>query len=160
SSDLDRKLMTTFHPHDGKYLSVTKGAPDFLLPLCENIEEKEIAQVVDDMAARGERVLGFAYRYWDQVPEMDAESVERNLKFAGLAGLVDPPREEAKPAINECLSAGIRPVMITGDHPETARNIAQKIGILREGEGMLVTGKELSRLSEEELAEQVEEIGV
>lgn len=158
--DSDRKLMTTFHPHDGKYLSVTKGAPDFLLPLCENIEEKEVAQVVDDMAARGERVLGFAYRYWDQVPEMDAESVEQNLKFAGLAGLVDPPREEAKPAINECLSAGIRPVMITGDHPETARNIAQKIGILLEGEGMLVTGKELSRLSEEELAEQVEEIGV
>ncbi|RYD96281.1 MAG: cation-transporting P-type ATPase, partial [Sphingobacteriales bacterium] len=158
--DSTRKLMTTFHPYESRVVAITKGAPDVLLRICNDIDPQEIVKCVDQMAAKGERVIGFAYKIWDSVPELDPAKVEIDLNFSGLAGLVDPPREEAGAAIEECKAAGIQIVMITGDHPETARNIATRLGILVSKRDVLLTGRELGKLSDEEFESRVEDIKV
>lgn len=158
--DSTRKLMTTFHPFEGKIIAITKGAPDVLLRICSDVSPQETAKRVNEMAAKGERVIGFAYRFWDELPELDAELVEKELRFSGLAGLVDPPREEAGAAIEECKKAGIQIVMITGDHPETARNIAERLGILVDQKDVLLTGRQLAKLGDEEFENQVEDVKV
>ena len=158
--DSTRKLMTTFHPFEGRVLAVTKGAPDVLLRLCNDIDAEAVAGSVNKMAEKGERVLGFAYRMWDAVPELQPEVVEKDLNFSGLAGLVDPPREEAAAAIKECKSAGIQIVMITGDHPETARNIGSRLGILESERDKLITGRDLSKMANEVFEKEVEGIKV
>ncbi|MDE3213538.1 MAG: HAD-IC family P-type ATPase, partial [Bacteroidota bacterium] len=129
--DSERKLMTTFHAWGGKVISFTKGAPDILLELCTNLEKPLILERIDEMASNGMRVLGFAYRLWDEMPQKVAiEAAETRLHFLGLAGILDPPREEINEAVVQCKTAGIVPVMITGDHPLTAKAIARRIGIL------------------------------
>ncbi len=158
--DSTRKLMTTFHPYENRVVAITKGAPDVLLRICNDIDPEKVGRCVDEMAAKGERVIGFAYKMWDNVPELQPEVVEKDLNFSGLAGLVDPPREEAGAAIEECKAAGIAIVMITGDHPETARNIAARLGILVSDRDVLLTGRELAKLSEEEFEKKVEDVKV
>jgi P-type Ca2+ transporter type 2C len=159
--DADRKLMTTFHSHDNKIISFTKGAPDILLNRCENINVNELQQQIDDMAAEGHRILGFAYRYWDALPEIpDNEKHETGLHFLGLTGIIDPPREEVFDAVAQCKTAGIVPVMITGDHPLTAKSIAQRIGILNNKNDIVITGQQLGALDDDTFLAKIEKIKV
>lgn len=159
--DSGRKLMTTFHVYNKRIISFTKGAPDVLLERCENIDKTSLLQQVDQMAANGHRVLGFAYRYWDELPEStNSEEHETNLRFLGLSGIIDPPREEVYDAVKQCKSAGIIPVMITGDHPLTAKTIAERIGILSSPEDVIVTGQQLADFSDPDFETKVEKIKV
>ncbi|HVW62869.1 MAG TPA: HAD-IC family P-type ATPase, partial [Puia sp.] len=159
--DADRKLMTTFHAKDGKVIAFTKGAPDILLERT-NAQDKDILRrQIDQMAAGGQRVLGFAYRYWDTLPnDPDSSRHESALHFLGLAGIVDPPREEIRDAVAQCRSAGIVPVMITGDHPLTARAIAEQTGILQDKANLVVTGRDLAVMSQAQFSAEIEHIRV
>ena len=168
--DSDRKCMTTVHinPSDG-FRSFTKGGVEIILDKSVNIltsggvkgiERDEIIKVSERMAADGLRVLAVGTRRWDAVPgKMIPEEVENGLTLLGLVGIMDPPREEAKDAVALCKSAGIRPVMITGDHPITARAIARRLGII-DDRGEVITGTHLERLSMEEFEKKVEDIRV
>ncbi len=157
--DSGRKLMTTFHDYEGKIISFTKGAPDILLQRCNISDTGTLLQQVDVMAARGHRVLGFAYRFWDTIPDNpDVLIHETDLRFLGLAGIIDPPREEVADAVAQCKTAGIVPVIITGDHPLTARTIAMRTGIITSDSDLLITGKELAALDEDSFLSKVEKI--
>jgi Ca2+-transporting ATPase len=159
--DADRKLMTTCHSHNNKIISFTKGAPDILLQRCVNIDLPAMQKQVDDMATEGHRILGFAYRYWDALPEnLDSETHESDLQFLGLTGIIDPPREEVFEAVAQCKTAGIVPVMITGDHPLTAKTIAQRIGILSSEKDIVITGQQLAALDNDSFLAKVEKIKV
>lgn len=159
--DADRKLMTTFHSHDNKIISFTKGAPDILLQRCVNIDPAAMLIQVDEMAAKGLRLLGFAYRYWDELPQNPESLIhESGLQFLGLAGIIDPPREEVFDAVAQCKTAGIVPVMITGDHPLTAKTIAQRIGILSSDSDIIITGQQLAALDNDSFLAKVEKIKV
>jgi len=159
--DADRKLMTTFHRHGEKIIAFTKGAPDILLQYCTEKNKEAVLLQVDEMAAEGMRVLGFAYRYWDALPENPEAGVHENEQhFLGLTGMIDPPREEVFDAVAQCKSAGIVPVMITGDHALTAKTIAQRIGIISNDKEMVVTGQELAAMRAEQFAADVERIRV
>lgn len=159
--DSDRKLMTTFHEFNGRYISFTKGAPDILLQRCNDIDVESIQHVIDDMASGGLRVLGFAYHFWDGIPENpDVTIHESGLQFLGLTGLIDPPREEVFDAVAQCKTAGIVPVMITGDHPLTAKTIAGRIGILQDSKDLVVTGSELASMDADLFLSKVEKIKV
>ena len=159
--DSQRKMMTTFHQHDGKIISFTKGAPDELLKLCTNVDQHKMLRQVDKMAAKGHRVLGFAMRYWQKAPiNPDSEQCEMDLHFLGLAGIIDPPREEVFDAVAQCKTAGITPVMITGDHPLTAKTIAERIGILSQPTDLVISGQELSNMDNESFEAKVERIRV
>ena len=169
--DSDRKCMTTFHRgRDGKFVSFTKGAIDVLLDKSASIltdeglktvDAGEIRSVNERMSADGLRVLGIAMRTWDELPNnMSPEHVEAGITILGLVGMMDPPREEAKEAVHLCKTAGIRPVMITGDHPLTATTIAKRLGILEHDSRAVITGRELDQLSVEEFVERVEHIRV
>ena len=169
--DSSRKRMTTIHELDGKRVAYVKGAPEILLELSSFVHTeargRELSQderertlaAVKHMAADALRVLAFAYREIPSGMELDSEDIEKDLVFVGVVGMIDPPRQEVKQAIAKCKEAGIRPVMITGDHGLTARAIAEDIGILEEG-ARVVTGVELDRMSDEELEREVESIGV
>ena len=167
--DSERKRMTTFHREPQGAIAFTKGAPESVLPRCESmltatgkmpIPVAEIQKNAERMAADGLRVLAVAYRVWPELPDASApEEIESNLVFLGLTGLMDPPRHEAKEAVSLCQSAGIIPVMITGDHPATARAIARRLGIVSDG-GQVMTGAELSSLSQEAFESQVLDIRV
>jgi P-type Ca2+ transporter type 2C len=159
--DADRKLMTTFHQHGNQIISFTKGAPDVLIERSVNINESNLQQQVDEMAAKGHRVLGFAYRYWGELPEHPDSAIhEFDLNFLGLASIIDPPREEVFDAVKQCKTAGIVPVMITGDHPLTAKAIAQRIGILNTERDLLISGPELAQLDADSFLAKVEKIKV
>lgn len=159
--DADRKLMTTFHRHEDKIISFTKGAPDILLQRCKDVDLPEMLNQVDELAAKGLRVLGFAYRYWEELPESPASEIhETGLHFLGLAGIIDPPREEVSEAVAQCKTAGIIPVMITGDHPLTAQSIARRIGILTHENDLVITGKELAAMDHDTFVAKVEKIKV
>ncbi|MFA6059147.1 MAG: cation-translocating P-type ATPase [Taibaiella sp.] len=159
--DSERKLMTTFHSHGGKIISFTKGAPDILLQKCVGIDVEALQLQLNNMAANGNRILGFAYRQWNALPSfIDVEEHESGLQFLGLAGLLDPPREEVFEAINQCKVAGIVPVMITGDHPLTAKSIAERIGIVNNESDLIVTGQELAAFDEDTYMAKVEKIKV
>ena len=160
--DADRKMMTTFHTHENKIISFTKGAPDILLNRCLDVDALQLQQDVDIIAAKGHRVLGFAYRYWDKIPEiLTSEVHETGLSFLGLTGIIDPPREEVFEAVAECKAAGIISVMITGDHPLTAKTIASRIGILDSLDNeMIITGQQLAALDEQSFLEKAEKIRV
>jgi Ca2+-transporting ATPase len=167
--DSERKLMTTVHRKGEGLVSYTKGAPEMLLPRCltawsgegpRPLEIEHLHEVAERMAADGLRVLALAFREWPEPPpDLHPETVETGLCFLGFAGLMDPPRPEAAEAVALCKTAGIKPVMITGDHPATARTIARRLGITDEGDAVL-TGEELARLSLAEFEKQVEEIRV
>lgn len=173
--DSTRKLMSTIHQLEaGNYLVATKGAPDMLLEKVTHIEENgqvrpitqedrdTLARLNKEMATQALRVLAIAYKYIDQVPEtMDPESVEFDFVFAGLVGMIDPERKEAAVAIQVAKEAGIRTVMITGDHRDTAQAIAKRLGILRpDQEDGVLTGAELNEISDEELARTIEDYSV
>ena len=173
--DSTRKIMSTIHQlEDGNYLVATKGAPDMLLEKVTHIEENgqvrpitqedrdTLARLNKEMATQALRVLAIAYKYIDQVPEtMDSESVEFDFVFAGLVGMIDPERKEAALAIQVAKEAGIRTVMITGDHRDTAQAIAKRLGILRpDQEDGVLTGAELNEISDEELARTIEDYSV
>jgi len=159
--DSARKLMTTVHRmEDGKYLSITKGAFD-RIPIDESTVPLDLAKEIhDDFAEGALRVLSVGYKYYDVLPEvLDENELENNLVFAGFVGMIDPPRPESKDAIRISKEAGIKPVMITGDHAITAAAIARDIGILNEGEKVL-TGVELAEMSQEELTNNVKDYTV
>ena len=172
--DSERKCMTTFHKtSDGKIFSFTKGAFESILDkttgtisvagatISINEETREdLIMANENMADDGLRTLAFAVRHWESLPdEITHDIAEKDLTLLGLAGLMDPPREEAKEAIPMCKTAGIKPVMITGDHPLTAKNIARRLGIIDEHDGV-ITGQELDALSMEDFERQVEKIRV
>ena len=173
--DSTRKLMTTIHQlEDGKYLVATKGAPDMLLDRVTKIEKHgEVSAFTEDdrttlmklnkeMATQALRVLAMAYKVIDTLPEtVDTDSIEHDLIFAGLVGMIDPERKEAAAAIKVAQSAGIRTIMITGDHRDTAQAIAKRLGILRpDQEDGVLTGSELNDISDEELERTVETYSV
>jgi len=159
--DSDRKLMTTYHEFENKIISFTKGAPDVILLRCENIDVNAMGKQVDEMAAKGHRILGVGCRYWEKMPDnVEQDSNESGLLFLGLASIIDPPREEVAEAVAQCKQAGIVPVMITGDHPLTAKAIAQRIGILNNVNDLVVTGQELSALDDDSYFVKVEKIKV
>ncbi len=168
--DSERKCMTTVHACEEGYVSFTKGATDALLEKAHTIltseglaplDTVEMQRVNERMAADGLRILCIATRKWDVMPEkVSPEQVETGLTILGFVGMMDPPREEAKEAVSLCKTAGIKPVMITGDHPFTARAIAKRLGILDDDSRAIITGRELDKLSWEEFEERVEHIRV
>jgi P-type Ca2+ transporter type 2C len=159
--DAERKLMTTFHDIDGRIISFTKGAPDLLLKRCLEGEFPDLPGQVERMAQKGERVMGFAYRYWDELPvNPQSYSHEQQLHYLGLAGIIDPPREEVVAAVAQCRAAGIVPVMITGDHILTANAIARQTGILISEEDLSVTGSQLAEMTADEFSAKVTKIKV
>ena len=161
--DSERKMMSTIHPlADGGYRVMVKGAPDVLLGRC--IVSGEDSQSVlarnSEMASRALRVLGVAYKDIPSIPgELTSEGLENGLTFVGLVGMIDPPRLEVKQAVAECYSAGIRPVMITGDHKLTAVAIAKELDIFRDGD-LAMTGEELDAISQDELNQKVDQYSV
>lgn len=169
--DSQRKRMTTFHRwENGGFVSFTKGAVESMIDLCvdrqsssetQPMDSDQVLETAERMANEGLRTLGICLRLWDQLPEeMTAEKVESEMTFLGLAGLMDPPRNEAAEAVKLCKSAGITPVMITGDHPVTAMAIAERVGIAENRPGLAITGVELNRLSPDEFESRVEDIRV
>ena len=168
--DSDRKLMTTVHElKTGGFLVSVKGAPDELLKRCTEIlsngetspldetKRQEILKTNTSLAKQALRVLGMAYKYVETIPaEMSSELVEKDLTFAGLVGMIDPERKEAADAVKVAKEAGIRPIMITGDHRDTAEAIAARLGIIKEGDDdAVITGAELNELSDEKFAQVV-----
>ena len=162
----ETKRMTTLHKNGGNLTAYAKGAPEVILAGCDSVlgpdgitplneaGRAHILAQAHEMAEQALRVLGIAAK-----PDTVPETAEQGMTFLGLAGMIDPPRLEARAAIAVCAEAGIRPVMITGDHPVTARAVARELGLLRDG-GRVVTGAELEDMSDEQLQRDVEEISV
>ncbi len=170
--DSGRKMMSTVHAADGKFIQYTKGGPDVVLARCtaylENGEVKpmtdakraEIMESNKALADKALRVLAAAMRVWTEKPaENTPEFLETDLCFVGLTGMIDPVRPEVKPAIEACAAAGIRPVMITGDHKDTAVAIAKELGIITDA-SQAITGAELEEISDEDLPEAVKKYSV
>ena len=175
--DSTRKMMTTIHKINGKYLAITKGAPDVLIKKCTHINQETSiynfrqsdlsnsqTQTIQNenlkMAQKALRVLGVAYKYLENLPtKLDQEVIENNMTFVGLIGMIDPPRPGVKEAINTCRKAGIKTVMITGDHIATAKAIAKELNILKNGE-KAITGQELDQMTDETLKDEIKNASV
>jgi Ca2+-transporting ATPase len=169
--DSDRKCMTTIHTlPDGTFISLTKGAIEALIDNsvdilsskgCKTVDQKEIRTFNAKMSAEGLRVLAIGIRRWDSLPDdMSSQNMEAGLTILGLVGMMDPPREEAKEAVSLCKAAGIKPVMITGDHPITAMAIAERLGIVSDDSRAMITGRELEKLSLEDFEKRVDQISI
>ncbi|MGY5874741.1 MAG: cation-translocating P-type ATPase [Candidatus Thorarchaeota archaeon] len=168
SFDSARKRMTAIcRDSKSNLIAFSKGAPEILLPLCTHIYENEsirpfrdgereaIIQINAGFAENALRVLAFAYRPLEaEIPDWEPEQVEKNLIFVGLMGMIDPPRDEVKDAIAVCVKAGIRPMMITGDHELTARAVASDVGLI-ERDGEVITGAKIDKMSDEEFRDAV-----
>ncbi len=170
--DSMRKMMSTIHKTDKGFIQFTKGAPDVVLGQCTHILEKgEVRRMYEEdrgrillenkaMADEALRVLMAAYREYDELPEdTSPEALEKKLIYIGMTGMIDPVRPEVKDAIGLCRTAGIRPIMITGDHKDTAVAIAKELGILGEGQ-MALTGAELNKIPDAEFDEKVGDFSV
>lgn len=159
--DADRKCMTTIHHYNNQFLVVSKGAVESLqAALHDGNEQTPMLKHTEEWAAEGIRVIAYGYKSIERLPEpLEYSTIETGLTYAGITGMIDPPREEVKQSIAECRTAGIRTVMITGDHPTTAGSIARQIGMLQQDE-LVVTGKELNALSDAAFADKVEKIRV
>ena len=159
--DSDRKMMTVVLDYNGKYLVITKGAPDIIMQHCVNKEEAlKMDQANDAMADKALRVLGIGYKIVDSLPsELTSENTECDLEFLGLVGMIDPARPEVKDAIALATRAGIRTIMITGDHVATAKAIAKELNILRPGDEA-IPSSELQKMSDEELFTNIEKYSV
>jgi Ca2+-transporting ATPase len=167
--DAERKRMTTIHQDGDHFMSFTKGAAENIVFNCKNVltsrgvqplGKEAMQQQVNQLARQGYRVLGLAFRKWLALPQqIDHNTMESDLTFLGLVGLIDPPRPETYDAVKECKNAGITPVMITGDHPATALAIAERLGIANPGQTVL-TGVDLDALSDEQLEGMVREVRV
>ena len=158
--DSERKLMTTINEIDGKYYVIVKGAFDVLADRCiaGNIEKAKT--INEEMSSAALRVLAVAYKIVDEIPnKLESQKIETDLTFMGLVGMIDPPRPKAKAAVAVCREAGIKPIMITGDHVVTASAIAKKLGIFLPGD-LAITGPELDAMTDEELDEKLESISV
>ncbi len=180
--DSERKCMTTFHEITGEWqgfqsksdtmrvISFTKGAAEVLLARSgsvltsdglQPVDHEEINSVNERMASDGLRVLCIAMRHWPELPDnLSPEYVEKELTILGLIAMIDPPREEVKDAVTLCKTAGITPVMITGDHPVTARAIARQLGIVGDGMKAIINGRDLEAMPLEEFEEKVEHLRV
>ena len=160
--DSERKLMTTIHEiENGGRLVIVKGALESLTEICINTEEvNEAKKTADQWSGHGQRVLAYACKLLKLEQLESVLNYESRLSLLGIVGMIDPPREEAKQAVADCIKAGIRPVMITGDHPLTARAIASDIGILSSKQDRMLTGAELRALSDGEFMDQVQNIKV
>jgi len=159
--DSVRKRMTTIYPLAGQWLIVTKGAVENILSNCKDANTEEINAATEKFAQQGKRVLAYAVKLVDALPEtISMETIETDLKFIGLAAMIDPPRVEAIQAIADCHTAGITPVMITGDHPITAKAIAIETGILRLDTDKVITGTELANFTDAEFEKEIEYIKV
>ena len=159
--DSVRKRMTTIYPLGEQWLIVTKGAVENILSCCNDAHSTEINEATDKFARHGKRVLAYAFKLVDTLPKtLSIESIENHLTFIGLAAMIDPPREEVIQAIADCHTAGITPVMITGDHPITAKAIATETGILRHKTDRVITGIELANYTDEEFEKEIEYIKV
>jgi len=170
--DSGRKMMSTVHNADGVFVQYTKGAPDVIIGKCDYYLENgkpvpmtkeyvdQILAANKTMADKALRVLACAQRVWEEAPtEFDADVLEQKLCFTGLCGMIDPVRPEVKDAIVECRGAGIRPIMITGDHVDTAVAIAKELGIITEGT-YAVTGSQLNDMDDEQFAKEFMNISV
>ncbi len=158
--DSDRKLMTTVNVMDGQNVVIVKGAFDMLAARCVSGDLETAKRVTEEMSENALRVLAIAYKTVDTIPENPtSEELENGLTFLGLVGMIDPPRPECKVAVATCRRAGIKPVMITGDHVVTASAIARELGILEEGD-MAITGAQLDAMNDDELDATVEKISV
>lgn len=158
--DSDRKLMTTVHKIDGKLIVIVKGAFDMLSSRCVNGDLKAANQINVAMSASALRVLAIAYKEIDELPlTPNSAELENELTFMGLVGMIDPPRPEAKKAVEVCRKAGIKPIMITGDHIVTASAIARQLGILTDDD-LAITGAQLDAMTDAELDQQVSKIAV
>ncbi|MBN1144581.1 MAG: cation-translocating P-type ATPase, partial [Bacteroidales bacterium] len=170
--DSERKQMTIIRRHNQKFVAFVKGAPDILLSNCIQLEEngqtltldqlkkEAILKANSELADRAMRVLAVAYREFDTLPEsLDAATVEKELTFLGLIAMIDPPRPEVKLAMQNCRTAGIRSVMITGDHKNTAVAIARELGFYSP-DSLAFTGEELDRMSQEEFKKNIEKTAV
>ena len=158
--DSDRKLMTTVNEIGSKKVVIVKGAFDMLSARCVSGDIEKARQITEKMSADALRVLAVAYKEIEELPkEITSESLENGLTFMGLVGMIDPPREEAKAAVELCKKAGIKPVMITGDHVITASAIAKELGIMVEGD-KAITGAQLDGMTDEELDGQIANISV
>ncbi|MED1510201.1 cation-translocating P-type ATPase [Bacillus proteolyticus] len=168
--DSDRKMMSTVHTYDESYYSMTKGAIDKLLPHCTHIfinnkievltdsDKNQILEAAGAMSQEALRVLSFAFKQYN-ASDVDINHLEENLIFIGLVGMIDPPRTEVKDSITECKKAGIRTVMITGDHKDTAFAIAKELGIAEEKSEIMI-GTELDNISDTELASKINHLNV
>ncbi|MGQ0415162.1 HAD-IC family P-type ATPase, partial [Bacillus sp. HC-TM] len=168
--DSDRKMMSTVHTYDESYYSMTKGAIDKLLPRCTHIfkngkieiltdsDKNQILEAAGAMSQEALRVLSFAFKQYNS-NDVDINHLEENLIFIGLVGMIDPPRTEVKDSITECKKAGIRTVMITGDHKDTAFAIAKELGIAEEISEIMI-GTELDNISDTELASKINHLNV
>ena len=167
--DSDRKMMTTFPKTSAGLISYTKGAPDVVIGKCTHYLENGTPVAMTEayknailtanktMADKALRVLACAQRTWDAAPaSYEPEALEENLCFVGLCGMIDPVRPEVKDAIVQCRSAGIRPIMITGDHKDTAVAIAKELGIIQSADEA-ITGAELDTISDEDFKEKVKD---
>lgn len=161
--DSSRKLMTTVHEIEDGYLSITKGAFDRIPVAFSSISDevgRNAQENHDAFAEEALRVIGVGYKKYDTLPDnLDPEELENTITFAGMVGMIDPPREESKQAVKEAKAAGIRTIMITGDHAVTASAIAKEIGIFEEGD-QAITGAELNELSDEDLQKNIENYSV
>lgn len=166
--DSKRKMMTTIHKYGNGYRIITKGAPDVLLKRCSNCysggqivpifsKKDDINEQNNQMAENALRVIAVAYKDVEKLPEM--QDVEKNLIFCGLIGMIDPPREGVKEAVRTCRRAGIKTVMITGDHLQTAKAIAKELGILKKGD-LAIDGETLERMSQHELEQNIMDYSV
>lgn len=166
--DSKRKMMTTIHKYGNGYRIITKGAPDVLLKRCSNCysggqivpifsKKDDINEQNNQMAEKALRVIAVAYKDVEKLPEM--QDVEKDLIFCGLIGMIDPPREGVKEAVRTCRRAGIKTVMITGDHLQTAKAIAKELGILKRGD-LAIDGETLERMSQHELEKNIMDYSV
>lgn len=157
--DAERKAMSTIHKNHKGYRVFVKGAPEVILPLCNQISIDDWHKMNDTMTKDGFRTLAFATRTIANVPnQLKAEEIEKDLTFLGIIGMSDPPRDEVKIAVETCQQAGIKVAMITGDHKLTAENIGRRIGLLAEGKAL--TGPELDKISDETLSHEIEKIQI
>ncbi|MBQ9658902.1 MAG: calcium-translocating P-type ATPase, PMCA-type [Clostridia bacterium] len=165
--DSTRKMMSTIHKNMGMYRIITKGAPDVIISKCSKVKDgnniiemndvtkRKIELLNNKMADKALRVIAVAYKEEKNIPnKIDTNTIENNLIFVGLIGMVDPPREGVKEAVETCRKAGIKTVMITGDHIVTAKAIAKELGILKMND-LAITGKELDSISEEQLSKNI-----
>ena len=168
--DAERKRMSTLHRSGTGFIAYTKGAPESIIPLCSSqwqeggevpLQHEAVLAAADAMAAQGLRVLALASRPHAALPAPgEVESVESGMSLIGLVGLIDPPRLEAAAAVRDCMTAGITPVMITGDHPATALAIARRLGIVLDGDAEVLTGAELATMEASALRERVAAVRV
>ena len=158
--DSDRKLMSTVNRIDGQNIVIVKGAFDMMAQRCIQGDLDTAKRITEEMSSSALRVLAVAYKKIDEVPDSPtSDELENGLTFLGLVGMIDPPRPEAKEAVATCRKAGIKPVMITGDHVVTASAIAKELGILQPSD-RAITGSELDAMTDSQLDEQVENIAV